>query len=168
MIHAPVLVLNQNYQPLNICNIRRAVILLGLGKAELMLNGMGDIRTVSMSFPEPSVIRLMYMVKQPIIQRRLSRSAIFYRDAFACQYCGKKTKTLTLDHILPRSRGGPHEWSNVVSACVVCNHKKAGHTPTEAQMKLKRKPAPPHPDPYALFRHRPILNEWREFIPWIF
>ena len=126
MIQAPVLVLNQNYQPLNICNVRRAMVLVGLGKAELMANGRGDIRTVSASFAVPSVIRLVYMVKQPIIRRRLSRRAIFYRDNFVCQYCGAKGKTLTLDHIVPRSRGGTHEWDNVVSACVQCNHRKAG------------------------------------------
>ena len=79
----------------------------------------------------PSVIRLVYMVKQPIIRRRLSRRAIFYRDDFACQYCGARGKTLTLDHIVPRSRGGAHEWDNVVSACVQCNHKKAGLTPAQ-------------------------------------
>ncbi len=167
MIHAPVLVLNQNYQPLNICNVRRAMVLLGLGKAEPMSNGHGDIHTVSARFSVPSVIRLVYMVKQPMIRRRLSRRAVFYRDDFACQYCGTHTKSLTLDHIVPRSRGGPHEWDNVVSACVQCNHKKAGLTPTEARMKLHRKPATPRPDPYALFRHRPILDEWREFIPWL-
>ena len=108
MIHAPVLVLNQNYQPLNICNVRRAMVLVGLGKAEPMANGRGDIRTISASFAVPSVIRLVYMVKQPIIRRRLSRRAIFYRDDFACQYCGARGKTLTLDHIVPALPGrGP-------------------------------------------------------------
>ena len=167
MIHAPVLVLNQNYQPLNICNVRRAMVLVGLGKAEPMANGRGDIRTVSARFAVPSVIRLVYMVKQPIIRRRLSRRAIFYRDDFACQYCGAGGKTLTLDHIVPRSRGGAHEWDNVVSACVQCNHRKAGLTPSEARMRLRRRPSAPKPEPYALFRHRPILDEWREFIPWV-
>ena len=167
MIHSPVLVLNQNYQPLNICNVRRAMVLVGLGKAELMANGRGDIRTVSATFAVPSVIRLVYMVKQPIIRRRLSRRAIFYRDDFVCQYCGTRGKTLTLDHIIPRSRGGAHEWDNVVSACVQCNHRKAGLTPREARMRLLRLPAAPKPEPYALFRHRPILDEWREFIPWV-
>ena len=76
-------------------------------------------------------------------------------------------KTLTLDHIVPRSRGGTHEWDNVVSACVQCNHRKAGLTPSEARMRLRRKPSAPRPEPYALFRHRPILDEWREFIPWV-
>ena len=76
----PVLVLNQNYQPLNICNVRRAVVLLGRGKAELMKNGRGHIQGVSWTIPLPSVIRMMYQVRRPLIRRRLSRRAVFYRD----------------------------------------------------------------------------------------
>ena len=104
----PVLVLNQNYQPLNICNVRRAVVLLGRGKAELMQNGRGQIQGVSWTIPLPSVIRMMYQVRRPMIRRRLSRRAVFYRDGFTCQYCEKQTKSLTLDHVVPRSRRGPH------------------------------------------------------------
>jgi|TARA_B110000116_G_scaffold217331_1_gene194517 5-methylcytosine-specific restriction endonuclease McrA len=163
---APVLVLNQNYQPFNVCNARRAFVLLGLGKAELMANGLGDIRSVSMVFPVPSVIRLVYMVKRPLLRRRLSRRAIFFRDKYACQYCGTESKTLTLDHIIPRSRGGAHIWDNVVSACIPCNHRKAGYSLAESSMKLRRKPSPPNPDPFSLFRQRTILDEWRPFIPW--
>ena len=166
LINAPVLVLNQNYQPLNVCNARRAIILLGLGKAELMTNGRGNIHTITQTVPVPSVIRLIYMIKRPLLRRRLSRRAVFYRDGFTCQYCGKQTRTLTLDHILPRSKGGPHVWTNVVSACIPCNHRKAGSTPAEAHMRLTRKPGPPRPDPYALFRQRTILEEWRPFMPW--
>ena len=166
LINAPVLVLNQNYQPLNVCNARRAIVLLGLGKAELMTNGRGNIHTITQTVPVPSVIRLIYMIKRPLLRRRLSRRAVFYRDSFTCQYCGKQTRTLTLDHILPRSKGGPHVWTNVVSACIPCNHRKAGSTPAEANMRLRRKPGPPRPDPYALFRQRTILDEWRPFMPW--
>ena len=166
LINAPVLVLNQNYQPLNVCNARRAIVLLGLGKAELMENGRGDVHSVSETFAVPSVIRLIYMVKRPMLRRRLSRRAVFYRDKFTCQYCGKQSRSLTLDHILPRSRGGPHEWENVTSACIPCNHRKAGSTPLEAGMRLSRRPGVPRPDPYSLFRQRTILEEWRQFIPW--
>lgn len=166
-MNSPVLVLNQNYQPLNICNARRAIVLLGRGKAELLVNGRGDVRTISRTFPIPSVIRLVYIVKRPLMRRRLSRRAVFYRDGFTCQYCGKATRSLTLDHIIPRSRGGPHVWQNVVSACIPCNHRKAGLTPPEAGMRLLREPRPPHPNPYYLFHHRPILEEWRQFIPWL-
>ena len=167
LINAPVLVLNQNYQPLNVCNARRAIVLLGLGKAEQMENGRGDVHSVSETFAVPSVIRLIYMVKRPMLRRRLSRRAVFYRDKFTCQYCGKQSRSLTLDHILPRSRGGPHEWENVTSACIPCNHRKAGSTPLEAGMRLRRRPGVPRPDPYSLFRQRTILEEWRQFIPWV-
>lgn len=167
LINSPVLVLNQNYQPLNVCNARRAIVLLGRGKAELLVNGRGHVRTVSQLVPVPSVIRLMYMVKRPLVRRRLSRRAVFYRDGFRCQYCGKDTKDLTLDHIIPRSRGGPHLWENVVSACIPCNHRKAGLLLEEAKMKLLKEPKAPRPNPYYMFHHRHILEEWRQFMPWL-
>jgi len=166
LLNSPVLVLNQNYVPLNVCNVRRAVILLGRGKAELLENGRGEIQTVRQSFPIPSVIRLFYMVKRPLMNRKLSRRAVFARDGYTCQYCGLQTRQLTLDHIRPRSRGGPHVWENVVSACIPCNHRKAGLTPSRAGMRLLRQPQAPHPNPYYLFDHRHIVEEWRPFIPW--
>ncbi|MCH8064143.1 MAG: HNH endonuclease [Chloroflexi bacterium] len=166
-MNSPVLVLNQNYQPLNVCNVRRAVVLLGRGKAEIIINGRGHIRTISLLVQVPSVIRLVYMVKRPLVRRRLSRRAIFYRDGFRCQYCGKESKNMTLDHIMPRSRGGPHVWENVVSACIPCNHRKAGLTPKEANMRMLKKPTAPRPNPYYMFHHRSILEEWRQFMPWM-
>lgn len=159
MINSPVLVLNQNYQPLNICNAKRAIVLLGRGKAELLVNGRGHMHSVSRDVPVPSVIRLIYMVKRPMVRRRLSRRAVFYRDGFRCQYCGKETKDLTLDHVIPRSRGGPHSWDNVASACIPCNHRKAGLTLAESNMKLMKEPAAPRPNPYYIFHHRQILEE---------
>ncbi|MCH7653413.1 MAG: HNH endonuclease [Chloroflexi bacterium] len=166
-MNSPVLVLNQNYQPLNVCNVRRAVVLLGRGKAEIIINGRGHIRTISLLVQVPSVIRLVYMVRRPLVRRRLSRRAIFYRDGFRCQYCGKESKNMTLDHIMPRSRGGPHVWENVVSACIPCNHRKAGLTPKEANMRMLKKPTAPRPNPYYMFHHRSILEEWRQFMPWM-
>lgn len=165
-IESPVLVLNQNYQPLNICSARRALGLMGRGKAEMVINGRGEVRSASAIFPLPSVVRLYYMVKKPIASRRLSRQALFYRDNFTCQYCGKGARKLTIDHILPRSRGGKHTWENVASACVKCNHRKAGLTPSEARMKLKSRPRAPRPNPYYLFYHRNLEEAWRPFIPW--
>ena len=164
---SPVLVLNQNYQPLNICNARRAILLLGRGKAELLLNGRGNVHSVSQTVPIPSVVRLVYMVKRPPIRRRLSRQAAFHRDGFACQYCGQPSRELTLDHIKPRSKGGKHVWENVVSACIPCNHRKAGLTPREANMRLLRQPSAPRPNPYYLFQHRSIQDDWRQFMPWV-
>ena len=158
LLNSPVLVLNQNYQPLNVCNVRRAIVLLGRGKAEIIINGRGHIRTISLLVQVPSVIRLVYMVRRPLVRRRLSRRAIFYRDGFRCQYCGKESKNMTLDHIMPRSRGGPHVWENVVSACIPCNHRKAGLTPKEANMRMLKKPTAPRPNPYYMFHHRSILE----------
>ena len=103
---APVLVLNQNYQPLNVCTVRRAVVLLDVGKAELLQNGRGRLRTTATSFPLPSVIRLVYLIRRPLLQRRLSRREVFLRDNFTCLYCGRETRQLTLDHVIPRYRGG--------------------------------------------------------------
>ena len=166
VLQTPVLVLNQNYQPLNICNARRAIVLLGVGKAELLADGVGLARTSRQSFAIPSVIRLHHMVKRPLMRRKLSRRAIFHRDGYECQYCGVRSGNLTVDHIIPRSRNGEHTWDNVVAACIPCNHRKAGRTPQEAQMRLSREPRQPRPDPYALFHHRNILEDWRPFIPW--
>jgi len=165
-IETPVLVLNQNYQPLNICSARRALVLMGHGKAESIVNGHGEVRSAHDIFPLPSVVRLFYMVKKPIVERRLSRRALFYRDNFTCQYCGQSTRKLTIDHVIPRCKGGKHNWENVVSACVSCNHKKAGLTPSQAKMSLRRKAEAPNPNPYYIFYHRHLEEEWRPFIPW--
>ncbi|MBI4338153.1 MAG: HNH endonuclease [Chloroflexi bacterium] len=164
---SPVLVLNQNYEPLNICDVRRAVILLGRGKAEMLHNGRGELHTATLSLPIPSVIRLQYQVRRPFIYRRLSRREIFMRDHHLCCYCGKETRELTLDHVVPRHQGGRHTWDNVVSACIRCNHKKAGLTPHEAGMTLLREPRAPRPSPYALFLHCTPLEDWRPYIPWL-
>lgn len=168
MINYAVLLLNQNYEPLNVCPVRRAIVLLDKGKAELLENGRGYIRTVTANIDAPSVIRLMYQVRRPLPQRRLSRKEAFQRDRYRCQYCGKEGlgHELTIDHVLPRHRGGKHEWSNVVSACTTCNHRKGSRTPTEAGMVLRTKPAPPPNHPYYVFL--PYLDqreEWRKFIP---
>ncbi len=102
----PVLVLNQNYEPLNVCRVRRAVILIYNGKAEMMEDGAGYIHSADTDFHVPSVIRLASQVKHPRPQRKLTRLEVFHRDGFTCQYCGKQTHQLTLDHVVPRYRGG--------------------------------------------------------------
>ena len=162
-----MLVLNLNYEPINVCNVRRAVVLLGKGKAELLENGRGEIRTPSISMLVPSVIRLVYLVRRPFVQRKLSKKEILLRDRHTCQYCGQQSKELTLDHIVPRLRYGDNSWENVVSACIPCNRRKAAHTPAEAGMTLLRKPKAPYPSPYYTLRNRTILDEWRKFIPWV-
>jgi len=167
VISAPVLLLNQNYHPLNVCTVRRAVVLLGIGKAELLENGQGVVHTPSQAIPIPSVIRLMYLIRRPILQRRLSRKEVFLRDNYTCLYCGRATKQLTLDHVMPRHRGGIHSWENVVSACMSCNHQKAGLTPQEAGMHLPGEVRPPRVNPYSVLIHKPLQDGWHKFIPWL-
>jgi 5-methylcytosine-specific restriction endonuclease McrA len=125
MINRPVLVLNQTYEPLNICRVRRALVLIHEGKAEMLENGAGFIRSASDLFPIPSVIKLAYMVKRPRPKRKLTRFEVFNRDQYTCQYCGKPTRQLTIDHVIPRYRGGKQTWENMVSACIPCNRRKA-------------------------------------------
>ena len=166
MTTAAVLVLNQNYEPLNVCNVRRAFVLVDRGKAEVLENGRGYLRSPALVFPIPSVIRLIYVIRRPRPQGRLSRRDVFLRDRYACQYCGRHTRDLTLDHVIPRKRGGPHDWANVVAACKGCNHRKAGRTPEEAHMRLNRAPQRPSFNPYRPFYHYlDSQMEWRKFVP---
>jgi 5-methylcytosine-specific restriction endonuclease McrA len=143
MVDFLVLVLNQNYEPLNVCQIRRAIVLIIRGKAEVIENGRGYLHSMDESFDIPSVIRLVYYIRRPYRQRKMTKLEIFNRDQYICQYCGRRTKELTLDHVIPKHRGGQHTWENVVSACVACNRKKAGRSPREAGMPLLREPGPP-------------------------
>ena len=167
MARLPILVLNQNYQPLNICDVRRAVSLMGRGKAESLLASGQYLRSASVYFELPSVIRLVYLVKRPMHRRRLSRREVFMRDGLRCLYCGVRTRDLTLDHVIPRSQGGQHSWGNVVSACKVCNHRKAGRTPQQAGMRLLTEPREPRPNPYAFFHADRVQQSWRPFLPWL-
>ena len=161
-----VLVLNQNYEPLNVCNVRRAFVLLDRGKAEVLENGRGYLRSPSFVFTIPSVIRLIYVIRRPRPQGRLSRRDVFLRDRHTCQYCGRRTRDLTLDHVIPRKRGGPHDWTNVVAACKTCNHRKAGRTPEEAHMRLVGAPRRPSFNPFRPFYHYLDSQlEWRKFVP---
>jgi len=166
MFNYPVLVLNQSYEPLAVCRARRAIVLIYEGKAEMVENGRGYVRSIQTTMELPSVIRLARMVKRPHRERKMSRHEIFRRDNYTCQYCGIQSHHLTLDHIMPRFRGGPHTWENVVSCCAECNRKKAGRTPAEANMKLLSVPGPPKNNglfsvPYHYLGHR---EEWRKYL----
>lgn len=166
-LESSVLVLNQNYEPLNVCNSRRAMILVMCGKAEILEHRVGnEIATVTRFFMRPSVIRMMYMIKRPRPRVRLSRREIFLRDNYTCMYCGTNTRDLTLDHIIPRHKGGRHTWENLVSACKSCNHRKGGKLLEETRMRLLRNPFQPKPTGYHLFRQYLHSNdEWLKFIP---
>jgi 5-methylcytosine-specific restriction endonuclease McrA len=167
MLNYPVLVLNQSYEPLTVCRARRALVLIFQGKAEMLENGVGFAHSISETVPLPSVIRLDRLVRRPRRAKKMTRFEIFNRDQYTCQYCGQQTRHLTLDHVLPRFRGGQHTWENVVSACPACNRHKAGRTPQEAGMKLHRQPGPPSGSPVFSIPY-PYLQargEWRKYFP---
>lgn len=146
-----VLVLNASYEPLNICSWRRAVILILKGKAEsIEHNG----KLISADFPLPTVIRLRNYVKIPYKEISLSRRNVLHRDNYTCQYCADRRHDLTIDHILPRSRGGGDSWENVAAACLKCNVKKGDRTPKEAGMVLACTPRrPPSHVSFEISKH---------------
>ncbi len=162
-----VLVLNQNLEPLNVCNIRRALVLVFCGKAEVLVCNHRLVHTVSRTFECPSVIRLQTLVRRPLPQVRLTRREVFRRDGYTCQYCGQHTSHPTLDHVVPRHRGGQHTWENLVTACTRCNHRKGGRPLEEAGMRLLRAPVRPRSSPYYFLeswrQHSPA--EWGPFLP---
>lgn len=161
----PVLVLNANYEPLNICSTKRAVGMMMMGKAELLVNGRGEIKTASTAFPRPSIVRLSYMVQRPRPRVKLTKKEIFRRDKFTCQYCGERPAVLTIDHVMPRHRGGAHSWQNLVTACPSCNRRKGGRTPLEAGMPLRSEPKEPHPSAEYMFgRMLELRREWAQYI----
>ncbi len=166
MVDAPVLVLNQGFEPHDVCRTRRAIVLVYCGKAELVEDSRGEVHTVTASFAIPSVIRLTQRVRRPFHQRRLTRLEVFLRDGYRCQYCGRETRELTLDHVVPRSQGGGHSWENVVSACKLCNRKKGGRTPEQANMKLLNEPRAPRVYGYSVpYRYFCSHEEWQKYVP---
>lgn len=138
-----VIVLSRDYMPLMHCDIRRAMVLLYLNKAEIVKESGQFLKTVSEQYPVPRVIRLLGKLRKHFTpQIAYSRKNVHTRDQHICQYCGAQSK-LTLDHVLPTSRGGASSWENVVTACSPCNAKKGNKTPEEAGLVLKRLPVRP-------------------------
>lgn len=143
-----VLVLNQDYRALTICSVERAAILVMLEKAELVAaDDRRRLRSPSTQVPWPSVVRLRAYVAVPFSNISLTRKNVFRRDHHRCQYCGDRDG-LTLDHVMPKSRGGRDTWENLVTACVPCNNRKGSRTPEEARMPLRKRPFRPS---YVMF-----------------
>jgi 5-methylcytosine-specific restriction endonuclease McrA len=164
-MNIPVLVLNVNFEPLNICSTARAMGLLVVGKAETIQNGRGVICTPSRTYERPSVIRLRYMVHRPHPHVRLCKREIFRRDGFRCQYCGRPSAHLTLDHVIPRYRGGAYAWDNLVSACPQCNRAKGHRAPQEVGMTLRSRPA--EPPATAIYLYSQYLQGNQEWTPYL-
>ncbi len=139
-----VLVLNQTYEPINVCNARRAIRMMINGKADTVETNGLLVRSEAMEFHLPAVIRLRTYVYVPRRSRiPFSKKNVMRRDENTCQYCGVKGGYLTVDHVVPRSRGGRSTWENVVCSCRRCNAKKGDRTPEEAGLKLKAHPEKP-------------------------
>ena len=162
-----VLVLNATYEPLSVVSVKRAVVLLLKEKAELIEAAEARLRAENFSLPLPLVIRLVYFVKIP---RRMSlpvtRRTVLARDHYTCQYCGlvPARQMLTLDHVLPRSRGGRTTWENVVTACQKCNGRKGNRTPDEARMTLLTAPKRPRYLAVASLASLEARLAWNKYI----
>ena len=139
----PVLLLNQDFAPLNLCRTPRAPALVQRGKAEVVAYDDPPIATAVRPVARPAVIRLARYLKPPARRLGFSRRAIHRRDAYTCQYCGVLTTRPTLDHVVPRRLRGGASWTNLVTACRDCNQRKGGRTPEQAGMPLLRRPFAP-------------------------
>ncbi len=187
ILEAPVLVLNKSFYPIHVTTVGRAFAMLFRGVAKVVgpdyslfsidswmeLRVAADedrIRTVSRVIKVPKVILLVAYDRIPRREVRFSRYNIFLRDNNICQYCGKRfpKKELTIDHVIPRSRGGKTVWENVVTACVACNTKKGNRTPQEAGMSLIRKPyKPDYLNFLKNFNKNNVKDEWKQFLSFI-
>lgn len=158
-----VLVLNASYEPLNITSWKRAVVLIIKDKAEQVEhNG----KMVYENFPLPSVIRLRQYIRVPYTEIPLTRRHVLQRDEQTCQYCGYQGDDLTMDHVVPRSKGGQDSWDNIVAACVKCNVKKGDRTPKQAKLHLKTTPRRPYSSLYFELRkhlHSGRHQEWQKY-----
>jgi len=162
-----VLVLNATYEPLSVVSVRRAIILLLKEKAEIIEATKARLRAERISFPVPSVIRLVTYVRLPHrLVLPVTRRTVLARDNYICQYCGEVyTKAeLTMDHVVPRSRGGEHAWENVVTACLRCNQRKGDHTPEEVSMSPLSKPMRPRYIALVLVRQGRADEAWTKYM----
>ena len=162
-----VLVLNASYEPLNVCSVRRAHVLVFKGKAEVLEEHETPLHSATDTFARPHVIRLVQYVRVPQPdKRKISRRALFARDGWSCVYCGTSGGRLTLDHVVPRSRGGGSVWENVVTACAPCNLRKGDKLPEEASMTMHRSPRAPSPTLFILLAAPSELpTTWNRYLP---
>ncbi len=158
------LLLNASHEPLCVVPMRRAVVLVLKEKAEIVARNGAELHSERVTLPVPSVIRLNHYVRVPYRSRvPLSRRAVFARDGHKCQYCSKAAENI--DHVMPRSRGGPHAWDNVVASCRACNARKEDRSPAEAGLTLKHPPREPHADLWVVATAGTIDPAWEPFLP---
>ena len=153
-----VLVLNFDYSPLNVTTIQRGFNLVYKGKAEIVKSDIKELVSGVKRYVKPLIIRLLNYIKFHKRAYRANRTRIYKRDGYECVYCGSK-KSLTLDHVIPKSRGGTNTWENLVTSCFSCNLKKANRTPEEAKMKMNHIPFVP-----SIMNDNYVLqNVWDDF-----
>jgi 5-methylcytosine-specific restriction endonuclease McrA len=159
-----VLILNQDFSAFALCSIQKAFILIYLDKAEMVHRSeTGMLRSINHAFPVPSIIRLQRYIHVPYKGIALSRHNIMKRDAYQCLYCGS-TKNLTLDHMIPKSRGGDSSWTNLVTACMRCNTRKGDRTPEEAGLILKQKPKRPSLASFLVANAGSLDQTWQTYL----
>lgn len=157
------LVLNATFEPLCVVSARRALVLVLKQKAELVHQNGSAFHSERLTVPTPSVIRLRYYVKVPYRARAsLSRKGVFVRDGFKCQYCGHAAENV--DHVIPRSKGGPHTWENVVAACKACNSRKENYLPAEVGMRLRSKPQVPREKMWIIVAVGHVDPRWEPYL----
>ncbi len=162
-----MLVLNASFEPLHIVSIQRAIILVLKDKAEVIEAAEARIRSENLDVDMPLVIRLVYYVRVPHrLLLPLTRRTILARDQYSCQYCGAQPPKgqLTLDHVVPRSRGGKHTWENVVAACIPCNQRKRDRRPEEAGLALVAQPEAPRYAAIVLLGRMQGHEVWRKYV----
>ncbi|MGQ9736151.1 MAG: HNH endonuclease [Thermaceae bacterium] len=158
-----VLVLNATYELLGLASVKRGVLLVLSGSAEMLEESGAYLHTPSTKIPVPSVIRLKRMARRPRTRVPLNRRNILRRDRYTCQYCGRQGGELTVDHVLPKSRGGKSTWENLVTACRSCNLKKGDRTPEEAGMRLRNPPRAPRL-PLFLADLKEVPEAWKPYL----
>jgi 5-methylcytosine-specific restriction endonuclease McrA len=161
-----VLVLNATYEPINVCTVRRAVVLLLKSKAEVVEHATWALRSEHTALNRPVVIRLVTYVNVPrdTHRRKITRRAVFARDGWMCQYCGARSN-LTVDHVIPRSKGGPSTWDNIVASCAPCNRRKGDALPAQANMHPRHKPTTPKAHVFIHVASPTIPAAWRAWLP---
>jgi len=161
-----VLVLNASYEPINVCTVRRAAVLVLKSRAEVLEKGEGALHSERLDLDRPCVIRLIRYVRIPrdVHRRKITRKAVLARDAYTCQYCGHEAAGLTVDHVIPRSRGGQSVWENIVASCAPCNRKKGNRMPREARMHPSTRPKPPGPTVFIRIAAPRVPVAWEQYL----
>jgi 5-methylcytosine-specific restriction endonuclease McrA len=162
-----VLVLNASYEPINVCTVRRATVLVLKDRAEVIEHGKWAIHSENLTFPRPLVIRLVTYIRVPrdAHRRKITRRAVFARDRWACQYCGAERSSLTVDHVIPRSKGGLSTWENIVTCCAPCNRRKGDRLPKQANMHPRRVPKAPSATIFVHVAEPRIPAVWEQYLP---